>query len=126
MHSMIEARTKNYSQILRLRGKLEIMTSQITSPPEIEDNADTTKEALLVYQDDSSDELNVDDMLMPASDTDGENSDWNAEQDEQESEEESEVSEDEDVVDVDSDVSEEPVANGVESSGDEEEEMDED
>ena len=81
MNSIIETRTKNYSRILQLRGKLEMMVQQASSQPE--DLSETlalpgpSKEALLVYQDDdSSDELaqNLDDMLMPASDTD--NEDW--------------------------------------------------
>ena len=129
MHSMIEARTKNYSRILRLRGKLDIMTHQITSQPdEPEESTETTKEALLVYQDDdSSDDLNehLDDMLMPASDTD--NDDWNAEQDDVDNDSESEEEEDGDnVVEVESSDEGEPMANGVNESSDDIEEMDED
>ena len=102
------------------------MTHQITAQPEAPEELETNKEALLVYQDeDSSDELNehLDDMLMPASDTDNDNDDWNDDQ-EGDSSEEDEDSNDEDVVDVDSE-DDEPMANGVNSS-DEEEEMDED
>jgi len=128
LYSLTEARTKNYSKILRLKGKLDIMTHQITAQPEAPEELETNKEALLVYQDeDSSDELNehLDDMLMPASDTDNDNDDWNDDQ-EGDSSEEDEDSNDEDVVDVDSeDDNDEPMANGVNSS-DEEEEMDED
>merc|ERR1712062_307831 len=108
-----------------LKGKLDIMTHQITAQPEAPEELETNKEALLVYQDeDSSDELNehLDDMLMPASDTDNDNDDWNDDQEGDSSEEDEE--EDNDVVDVDSE-DDEPMANGVNSS-DEEEEMDED
>merc|ERR1712109_380600 len=59
LYSLTEARTKNYSKILRLKGKLDIMTHQITAQPEAPEELETNKEALLVYQDeDSSDELN--------------------------------------------------------------------
>jgi len=129
LYSLTEARTKNYSKILRLKGKLDIMTHQITAQPEAPEELETNKEALLVYQDeDSSDELNehLDDMLMPASDTDNDNDDWNDDQEGDSSEEDEEEDNDEDVVDVDSeDDNDEPMANGVNSS-DEEEEMDED
>ena len=103
------------------------MTHQITAQPEAPEELETNKEALLVYQDeDSSDELNehLDDMLMPASDTDNDNDDWNDDQEGDSSEEDEEEDNDEDVVDVDSE-DDEPMANGVNSS-DEEEEMDED
>ena len=131
LHSMTEARTKNYNKILRLKGKLDIMTHQITArPEEPEDLVETNKEALLVYQDDSSDELNdhLDDMLMPASDTDNDNDDWNDDQEVDSEEEEEDEVEDENIVDVESDDendNDEPMVNGVNDSSDEEE-MDED
>lgn len=126
LYSLTEARTKNYSKILRLKGKLDIMTHQITAQPEApEETAETNKEALLVYQDDSSDE-HLDDMLMPASDTDNDNDDWNDDQEGDSSEEDEEEENEEDVVEVDSeDDDDEPMANGVNGSS-EEEEMDED
>lgn len=111
MNAIIEARTKNYSKILQLRGKLEMMVHQVTAQPEnLEPSTSTSKEALLVYQDeDSSDELQLDDMLMPNSDTD--NDDWD-----QQSEDENE-----DIVEVDESSEEdgdEEMVNGVESDDD--------
>jgi hypothetical protein len=84
------------------------------------------RDALLVYQDDSSDELTdkLDDMLLPGSDTD--NDDWNEAGGEDSSDAE------DDVVDVDDDDDDEaedeedgePMANGVGDSS--EENMDDD
>jgi len=80
MNTIIEARTRNYNKILQLRGKLEMIVKQVNTQDE-EDHfqaemSQPRKEALLVYHDDSSDELNdrLDEMLLPASDTD--NDDW--------------------------------------------------
>merc|ERR1712025_1351070 len=87
LYSLTEARTKNYSKILRLKGKLDIMTHQITAQPEAPEELETNKEG------DSS-------------------------------EEDEEEDNDEDVVDVDSeDDNDEPMANGVNSSDEEEEWM---
>ena len=48
LYSLTEARTKNYSKILRLKGKLDIMTHQITAQPEApEETAETNKEAFI-------------------------------------------------------------------------------
>ena len=51
------------------------MVQQMNAEPETNLDSNATKEALLVYHDDS-DELNeeLDEMLMPVSDTD--NEDW--------------------------------------------------
>merc|ERR1712062_4717 len=73
VYSLIEARTGHYSVALQLKGKLDMMTGQMTAKPENSEKDEATKrEALLVYQDDSSDELSevMDDLLLPASDTD--------------------------------------------------------
>ena len=96
VYAMIEAKTRNYNKILQLRGKLEMMVQQVSAQPESIEESVTNKEALLIYQDDSSDELNdkLDEMLMPASDTD--NDDWN-----EEGEDGSSEDEDRDVVEVD-------------------------
>jgi len=80
MNTIIEARTRNYSKILQLKGKLDMIVKQINTQDEDDrfqpELNQASKEALLVYQDDSSDELNdkLDEMLLPASDTD--NDDW--------------------------------------------------
>ena len=133
INAVIESRTKNYQQILQLRGKLEMMVQQVTAQAEDQDKCqplqEPQKEALLVYHDDdSSDGLSdkLDDMLMPASDTD--NDDW-----ENNEQEESDV---EDVVELDgADESEEesddnagdqPMVNGVGSDSSDEEDMDAD
>merc|ERR1712038_1442959 len=58
---------------LQLKGKLDMMTRQVTAKPdETQIDEIASREALLVYQDDSSDELSevMDDLLLPASDTD--------------------------------------------------------
>merc|ERR1712142_241479 len=54
IYAMLEARTKHYSALLQLKGKLDIMTKQISAKSDkgpVED--EQSKEALLVYQDDS-------------------------------------------------------------------------
>jgi len=70
VYSLLEARTSHYSQVLQLRGKLELLTKQTEEKVETEVNTD--KDALLVYQDESSDELEdvIDDLLVPESETD--------------------------------------------------------
>ena len=140
--SMIENKTENYQRIQQLRGNLDIIVQQInTEPDPTQDSSnDNTKEALLVYHDDL-DELNdeLDEMLLPVSDTD--NEEW--EQEESEGEEngvgpnESRVidvedsSDGEDVGeggdnDQDQDMEDEqPIVNGV-GSASEEEEMEDD
>ena len=122
VYAMIEAKTRNYNKILQLRGKLDMMVQQVSAQPESLEESVTNKEALLIYHDDSSDELNdkLDEMLMPASDTD--NDDWNDEGDDESSEEE-----DRDVVEVEDDMDDddEPVVtNGVGDS--DEDDMDDD
>merc|ERR1711997_1016490 len=99
MNTVIEGRTRNYAKILQLRGKLEMMVKQVQDQgdqfqPELNQ---ASKEALLVYQDDSSDELNdkLDEMLLPASDTD--NDDWDTNNDAVEADSDTEA---EDVVEV--------------------------
>jgi len=85
MNTIIEARTRNYSKILQLKGKLDMIVKQINTQDEDDrfqpELNQASKEALLVYQDDSSDELNdkLDEMLLPASDTD--NDDWDTNND---------------------------------------------
>ena len=82
MRSIIETCTKNYFEILQLRGKLEMMIGQSTAQSEsqTEDLAFpcSSKEALLVYQDDESSNespQSPEDMIIhETSDTD--NDDW--------------------------------------------------
>lgn len=71
VYALLETRTAHYPQILQLRGKLELLTRQ-TEEKEGDKVVDTNKEALLVYQDESSDELEdvIDDLLVPGSETD--------------------------------------------------------
>jgi len=104
MNTIIEARTRNYNKILQLRGKLEMIVKQVNTQDEQEhfqpDLSQPSKEALLVYHDDSSDELNdkLDEMLLPASDTD--NDDWDNQNEAAEAESSDEA---EDVVEVEDD-----------------------
>jgi len=74
LYALLETRTQHYSQVLQLRGKLELLTRQ-TMDRQGDTVVDTEKQALLVYQDESSDELEdvIDDLLVPGSDTDD---DW--------------------------------------------------
>jgi hypothetical protein len=101
MNTIIEARTRNYSKILQLKGKLDMIVKQINTQDEDDrfqpELIQPSKEALLVYQDDSSDELNdkLDEMLLPASDTD--NDDWDTNNDAVEADSDAEA---EDVVEV--------------------------
>jgi len=69
--ALLEARTHHYNQVLQLRGKLDLLTKQ-TEAAGGDQEVDGGAEALLVYQDDSSDEMEgvMDDLLVPASDTD--------------------------------------------------------
>ena len=55
-----------------MRGKLEMIVKTFFSEHFQPDLSQPNKEALLVYHDDSSDELNdkLDEMLLPASNTD--------------------------------------------------------
>jgi len=112
MNTIIEARTRNYSKILQLKGKLDMIVKQINTQDEDDrfqpESNQASKEALLVYQDDSSDELNdkLDEMLLPASDTD--NDDWDTnndavEADSSDAEDANDVVEVEDDSDEDSD-----------------------
>merc|ERR1712062_472633 len=100
VYSLIEARTRHHGVALQLKGKLDMMTGQITAKPENSEKDEVTKrEALLVYQDDSSDELSevMDDLLLPASDTDD---NWFQDEDDNDenSELEQEISDNEEVL----------------------------
>eukprot|EP00092_Neocalanus_flemingeri_P016568 GFUD01017928.1.p1 GENE.GFUD01017928.1~~GFUD01017928.1.p1 ORF type:complete len:622 (-),score=257.62 GFUD01017928.1:219-2084(-) len=79
VYALLETRTQHYNQVLQLRGKLELLTKQAMDR-QGDTVVDTEKQALLVYQDESSDELEdvIDDLLVPGSDTDD---DWEDEGD---------------------------------------------
>jgi len=81
LYAQLEARTQNYNQVLQLRGKLELLTRQ-TMDRQGDTVVDTEKQALLVYQDESSDELEdvIDDLLVPNSDSDD---DWEEKDDDE-------------------------------------------
>ncbi len=136
--SMLQSKTRHYNKLLQLRGKLDIVTKQISFAntnvdEELEAGSkDAEKEALLVYQvnkldqdqehwqcfdlflqDDSSDELSerLDDMLIPDSDTDDDVLD-------EESDEVSEGDEEEEDSD-ENDPDPEPMTNGIGSESEE-------
>ena len=47
VYTMLEARTKHYGKLLQLKGKLDMMTRQISALPDDETNLLPAKEALL-------------------------------------------------------------------------------
>ena len=47
VYAMLEARTKHYGKLLQLKGKLDMMTRQISALPDDETNLLPAKEALL-------------------------------------------------------------------------------
>lgn len=108
--SMLEARTKHFDRILRLKGKLDTMTRQISSAGQTDLSPEEEKEALLVHRDSDSDlDADVlDELLPPASDIE--------EYDEDEDED------DEDMEDEDEDEQEEEMMNGVEEENEDDEE----
>eukprot|EP00090_Calanus_glacialis_P015613 TRINITY_DN2460_c0_g1_i2.p1 TRINITY_DN2460_c0_g1~~TRINITY_DN2460_c0_g1_i2.p1 ORF type:complete len:606 (-),score=281.26 TRINITY_DN2460_c0_g1_i2:53-1870(-) len=81
VYALLETRTRHYNQVLQLRGKLELLTRQAMDR-QGDTVVDTEKQALLVYQDESSDELEdvIDDLLVPGSDTDD---DWEEKEDDE-------------------------------------------
>merc|ERR1711899_486152 len=129
MNTIIEARTRNYSKILQLKGKLDMIVKQINTQDEDDrfqpELNQASKEALLVYQDDSSDDLNdkLDEMLLPASDTDNDDWDTNEAADAESSDEaledvvEVEDDNDDDIDDDDSDQDQVEVEDMVQVNG---------
>jgi len=97
VYALLEARTSHYSQVLQLRGKLELLTKQ--TEEKVETEVDTNKDALLVYQDESSDELEdvIDDLLVPGSETDD---NWEDDDDEGNDEDMEEDNSDSDCVEI--------------------------
>jgi len=120
VYALLEARTASYSSVLQLRGKLDMIMKQKSG--RCEDTViDTEKEALVVHQDDSSDELSdvLEDLLVPMSDTDDnwDDDDINAE-DTNNDDEDDEDEDDEDDVKL--------VNGGAKSDSNDEIEMDSD
>merc|ERR1712029_644595 len=85
VYALLEARTQNYSQVLQLRGKLNMIMKQ-SDDKHTDNNLDVEQDALAVYIDTSSDES--DDMV----------SDLMINDDEDDDESESEFSEDNDEI----------------------------
>merc|ERR1711892_70264 len=81
LFALLERRTQHSSQVLQLKGKLDLLTRQVRDR-QGDTVVDTEKQALLVYQDESSDELEdvIDDLLVPGSDTDD---DWEEKEDDE-------------------------------------------
>lgn len=81
VYALLEARTGAYNSLLQLRGKLDLVIKQKSG--RVEDAAvDADQEALVVYQDESTDELEdvLGDLIMPASDRDD---NWDDEEEEE-------------------------------------------
>merc|ERR1711913_16838 len=100
VYALLEARTASYSSVLQLRGKLDMIMKQKSGRCE-DAVVDIEKEALVVHQDDSSDELSdvLEDLLVPMSDTDvnWDDDDINAEDTNNEEDEDEDDDEEEDV-----------------------------
>jgi len=65
IYAMLEARTKHYSSLLQLKGKLDIMTKQISAKAEVDPGTDDSAIAKFVYHDESGDEdADLDQMLV--------------------------------------------------------------
>ena len=77
----LEDKTRHYSTVFQLTGKLEMMEKQIKQKNISSDQINS--EPLVLYQDDSSDELEnvIDDLLVPGSDSDEDG--WQDEEDEE-------------------------------------------
>ena len=108
VYALLEARTQNYSQVLEVRGKLEMMTKQ-RSEKSAEHHIDIDKEPLIgetedlklqifyisfsVYQDESSDEGDdlMDDLLINGDDEDS--ASYNSEEESEEDNDQMIVSE---------------------------------
>ena len=89
IQSSLEERTRHLGPVYQLVGKLEMLDKQIREKQETGDTETGERGPLLLYQDDSGDELEnvIDDLLVPASETDED--DWEEGDQEMESEQES-------------------------------------
>ncbi|TRY63064.1 hypothetical protein TCAL_07148 [Tigriopus californicus] len=96
VYAMLEARTRHYASLAQLKGKLDILTKQITMKPEERKSMDVAKEALLSYKDDSSDDQSdiMDELLPPPSDIED---NWKINNDEEEEDEDSDEDDEEQV-----------------------------
>ena len=90
IQSSLEDRTRHLGPVYQLVGKLEMLDKQIREKQETDRDTEVGERGpLLLYQDDSGDELEnvIDDLLVPASETDED--DWDEGDLEMESEQES-------------------------------------
>ena len=89
IQSSLEERTQHLGSVYQLVGKLGMLDKQIREKQETGDTEVGERGPLLLYQDDSGDELEnvIDDLLVPASETDED--DWEEGDLEMESEQES-------------------------------------
>ena len=73
VYELLELKTKHYSLVFQLAGKMEMLTKQV-DPDTTGGNPENAD--FLVYQDDSSDEVEnvIDDLLVPGSDSSAD--DW--------------------------------------------------
>jgi len=81
IHKILETRTQHYSSVFQLVGKLDMLDKQLRDRVDASNAGDSKEqEPLLLYQDDSSDELEnvIDDLLVPGSDS---GDDWEEEDD---------------------------------------------
>jgi len=85
--SVLEARTTSHHALLQIRGKLDLLVDQKKGQS---NQVAIESQALLVYQEDSDNELSdvLDDLLMPGSDTDD---NWVDDQDEESEEDDEDV-----------------------------------
>merc|ERR1719175_524318 len=72
IHKILETRTQHYGSVFQLVGKLDMLDKQLRDRVDASNAVDSKEqEPLLLYQDDSSDELEnvIDDFLVPGSDS---------------------------------------------------------
>ncbi|XP_072032616.1 WD repeat-containing protein 43-like [Amphiura filiformis] len=72
VYEMVHARTRTGGQLRRLQGKLGLMLAQIKSQGQQHEEDPSQAEALLVYQEDSSDEADLEEPLPIHSESEGE------------------------------------------------------
>jgi len=92
IHKILETRTQHYSSVFQLVGKLDMLDKQLRDRVDASNAGDSKEqEPLLLYQDDSSDELEnvIDDLLVPGSDS---GDDWEEDDDNDDNRDESDDS----------------------------------
>ena len=122
----MNARTKLFPQLSKLQGKLQLVMSQVSAQAEaIQSVANPDAEALLLYQDSSSEDEQIEDELIPShSEFDGDENifsdeDEEDEDDEEMIEEDKEKDSDEEVDDDDDDDDDEDDEDDDEEASDE-------